>query len=84
MLPKDRELYRIKIIPNSQENQFIDTQIIDDEQVFRIKINAQPEKGKANKELIKFLSKKLKIPKSSITILKGATTQNKLIEIKWT
>ena len=39
------------------------------------------EQGKANQELIKFLSKSLKLPQEKITLLSGHTTRNKRIKI---
>lgn len=40
-----------------------------------------PEKGKANKELIAFLAKKLKIAKSSIKIISGELDRWKKLAI---
>ncbi len=48
----------------------------------RIKIHSRPEGGKANTELIEVISKKLRIPKSGIKIVKGFTSRNKIIEIE--
>jgi uncharacterized protein (TIGR00251 family) len=50
--------------------------------IWRIKIAATPEKGKANKELIEFLSDRLGIKKDRINILKGQTSHNKIIAIE--
>ena len=49
--------------------------------VLQVKIAAPPEKGKANRELIDFLSRRLDVSKSSISIVKGETGRNKLIAI---
>ncbi|MBX2904264.1 MAG: DUF167 domain-containing protein [Chitinophagales bacterium] len=46
-----------------------------------VKVKAPATEGKANKELIQFLSQQLKVPKSKITILKGANAPFKTIEI---
>ena len=67
-------LANIKISPNSKTNE-----IIKNEQETKIKITAQPIDGKANKCLIEFLSKKFKIPKTSIQIVKGETSKEKTI-----
>ncbi|MFC2144888.1 DUF167 domain-containing protein [Actinomycetota bacterium] len=48
----------------------------------KIRINAPPEKGRANRELLKFIAKTLFIPKSQITILSGKTSNYKEILIK--
>jgi uncharacterized protein (TIGR00251 family) len=50
--------------------------------VLQLKIAAPPEKGKANQELIDFLSRLLDVKKSSISIVKGATGRNKYIAVK--
>ena len=47
-----------------------------------ISLHAIPEKGEANKELIRFLSEFLNVAKSHIEIIKGLTSRNKLICIK--
>lgn len=44
-------------------------------------ITDPPTKGKANKGLLKFLSKELAIPSSSFSIVHGHTSRNKIIEI---
>ncbi len=71
---KNGLLATIKISPNSKTNEIIKT---DNET--KIKITAQPIDGKANKGLIEFLSKKFKIPKTSIQIVKGETSKEKTI-----
>ena len=49
--------------------------------VLQVRIAAPPVKGKANRELITFLSKALGIGKDSLTIAKGHTSRNKVIAI---
>jgi len=48
----------------------------------KIRISAPPEKGKANKELLRFIAKILLIPKSRISILSGKTSNYKELQIK--
>lgn len=69
-------IVRLKIIPNSSRNEVI----IDDDNL-KIKITAQPIENKANKALIEFLSKKLRIAKSNIKIIKGETSKEKTLLI---
>ena len=49
--------------------------------VLQVKISAPPVKGRANKELIAFLSKILGVGKSQVYIIKGHTARNKVIAI---
>lgn len=53
-----------------------------EEDVWHLKIAAPPTEGKANRELIEFLSKILDISKSHIAIEKGLTSHRKLVAIK--
>lgn len=50
--------------------------------VWHIKIAAPPVEGKANKELVGFLSAVLGVSKSRITIEKGVTSRKKLIVVE--
>ena len=50
--------------------------------VWHIKVAAPPAEGKANKELVEFLSKILDVSKSRITIEKGTTSHRKLISVQ--
>ena len=70
-------LVNIKIVPNSSKND-----IVVEKEFVKVKITAQPIEGKANKALVEFLSKKLKIPKTSIEIVKGETSKEKTILFK--
>lgn len=69
-------LLKIQVIPGAKKNEI--TGIIGDAEVrLKIKINALPEDGKANKEIIAFLSKTLKISKGSFEILRGEQSRQK-------
>jgi uncharacterized protein len=68
----------IKVQPNAGRNEVIGLT----NGVWKIKIAAPPEKGKANKELIEFLSDTLKLRKDRVTILKGETSHNKVVAIE--
>ncbi len=50
--------------------------------VWHIKIAASPVEGKANRELIEFISEVLGVSKSRITIEKGTTSRRKLIMVE--
>lgn len=44
-----------------------------------VKITAPPDKGKANAAIIALLSKALAIPKSAVSVEKGATAREKTL-----
>ena len=48
----------------------------------KIKVNAPPVGGAANEELIEVLSEEFGIKKTSIRILRGISSRNKVVEIE--
>ena len=67
----------LRVQPNAPRNEVV----CFSEGVLRIKIAAPPVKGKANQELVGFLSKELGLGKSSLTIIKGYQSRNKVITV---
>ena len=49
--------------------------------VLRIRVAAAPVEGAANRALIRFLSKTLRVPQSAVTIVSGSNSKNKIIRI---
>ncbi len=49
--------------------------------VLRVRVAAAPEKGRANRALTDFLAGLLGIKKSAVTMVRGATARNKVVEI---
>lgn len=72
------KILKIKVSPNSSKNE-LKTMA---DGTLKVHLKAPPVDGKANEELIKFLSKEWKIPKSKILILKGLMSKNKIVEVK--
>ncbi len=73
----DDTIINIRLIPRASTNKIVG--VLDD--AIKIRLQAPPIEGKANKALIKFLSKQLKLPASHITIISGETNRNKRILI---
>lgn len=48
---------------------------------FTVYVRAQPQEGKANEAVVEALCDYFDLPKSRITIIKGHTSKNKIIEI---
>lgn len=46
-----------------------------------IGVHSGPQKGKANDELIEYLAAELRIPRSAILLVRGATSRRKTIRI---
>ncbi|MBD3313487.1 YggU family protein [Candidatus Woesearchaeota archaeon] len=74
-IPSDN-LMRIIVKPNSPKSEII--AVDEARNALRVNIKAPPEKGKANKEVVKFFSKLLK---KKVEIVSGKTSKEKLLKI---
>jgi uncharacterized protein (TIGR00251 family) len=79
ILEKEGILYlSLKIIPNAQKTMF--SEILNGEdQILKIRVAAVPEKGKANKEIEKFIKKEFSAKK--VEIMTGGTSALKTIKL---
>ena len=68
---------QLKVIPSSSKDCIVGWL----EDSLKVKVKAPPDKGKANKAVIKVLEKELKLAKGSIEITSGTTSSRKVIEI---
>ena len=73
----DGVIFKIKVQPGAAKNETVGVQ----GDALKIKINAPPVKGKANRALIDFLAEKLEVRKSEIEILSGHTSKVKKIKV---
>lgn len=68
----------VKAIPGSSKKGIISQE----DGVFKIGLNSPPHGGKANEELIEFLSDYFDVRKKDISIIKGVNCREKTILIK--
>ena len=71
-------LIKVKVFPNSKKEEIIKKS----EDSFEVKVKEKPEKGRANKEVVRVLSCYFKIPESKIKLIKGFKKRNKIFEVK--
>ena len=67
----------VQVQPNAKRNEVSGFK----QESLHLKISAPPVQGKANQELISYLSKIMGIPGSRITIQRGAASRRKLLVI---
>lgn len=78
-----KQTITVKLTPGARQNAVIGwEEDLFGERTLKIQVTAIPEKGKANKAMIALLSKNWKISKSSITVVRGATSRVKILEIE--
>ena len=72
----------IRITPNAKKTEIVgkDSTLFGDE-ILKIKVASPPVEGKANKELINFLSEHFDVPKSKVHIVSGEKSRSKVVEI---
>lgn len=75
---KESVLLKIAVKPNSRKRELV----IDPEDNFLfVHLLAPPDKGKANKELLKILSNFFKISLANFHITAGHTSRNKVVQV---
>jgi uncharacterized protein YggU (UPF0235/DUF167 family) len=67
---------QVKVFPKSSREE-----LIEKGGIIKAYVKAAPERGKANKALIELIAKKYKVSKAGVTILKGITGRNKIVEV---
>lgn len=76
MINIDKSIIKVIVKPNSSKNKIICFD--NNKQAYKIGIKAEAKKNKANKELIKFLSKTLN---KKVKIKSGLKSRKKIIKI---
>src|SRR5947209_19707269 len=67
----------IKVHPRAKKNAITGTT----EDAYKLSLTAPPVDGKANEAVIHFFADVLDIPRSSVTIISGATSRTKVIRV---
>ncbi len=71
-------ILKIKVIPKGGRTGFAGAM---DDGTQKIRVNAPPEKGKANDELRAFLARHYGVPKANVTIVSGESSPHKQVRI---
>jgi uncharacterized protein (TIGR00251 family) len=75
---KDGVILRVQVQPRASRDEVVSPH----GDALKIRITAAPVAGAANKHLLKFLAKKLKVARSQLSIAAGATSRAKSIAIE--
>ena len=68
---------KVKVSPRAAQNKIVGWR----GDALHVRITAPPVEGKANQALIKFLALEFGVGKSSIRIVKGETSREKVLEV---
>jgi uncharacterized protein len=70
--------FRVAARPNAGRNAVVGLH----EGALKVQLNAQPEKGKANKALIAYLAKALGVSRRDLTLVAGQTARTKTLAVE--
>jgi len=70
-------IFDVKVVPSSGRNKWV----INSAGKLKCYLKSPPEKGLANRELIKLIAKIAGVTKSDVEIISGATSRNKKIKV---
>jgi uncharacterized protein YggU (UPF0235/DUF167 family) len=71
----------IRVTPRAASNRIKVEQKDDGTSLIRVYVTTVSEDGKANKAVIELLAKELDLPKSSLQIVQGLTSKDKIVRI---
>lgn len=77
-LPDGSLLLRLFVQPRASKNEIVGVH----GDALKLRLTSPPVEGQANKAIVAFLAKLLKVPKSSLSIKSGAQSRHKEIVIK--
>ncbi|MGQ0702811.1 MAG: DUF167 domain-containing protein [Gemmatimonadales bacterium] len=67
----------IRVQPRARQTELAGTH----GEALKIRVAAPPAEGAANAELLRFLAKRLELPRSAIRLVAGAASRNKIVEV---
>ena len=69
-------IVRVKVFPNSSK-----AYVLEGDDIVKVYVRESPERGQANKAVIKSLAKHFNVDKNSIKIVRRLKERNKVVEI---
>lgn len=69
----------VRVTPRASRSAFQGVLMKEDQPMLRIALHAPPIDGRANQELIAFLSRQFDLPPSSLEIIRGMQSREKLV-----
>jgi len=67
----------VKVITRSAKEE-----VVEQAGGYTVRVRAAPQDGKANEAVIRLLARHFGVPKSAVSIVRGFTVRNKIVEIR--
>ena len=71
---------QLRVVPNAARNEYLG--VMADGTTHKLKLNAPPIDGKANKALLSYLVATLGVPKDAVTLSAGQKSRNKTVTVE--
>ena len=68
---------RVRVVPGARRSEVVGR--LGD--VWKLRVAAPPERGRANDEVVALLARTLDVPRAAVRVVRGHTTHVKLVEI---
>jgi uncharacterized protein (TIGR00251 family) len=68
----------VRVVPRASREEVVG---FDDEGRLKVRLTAPPVEGEANRALLRFVARKLGVPRTRVTLVKGASSRTKWIEV---
>ncbi len=69
--------FAVRIVPRASRSEIVG----EHDGALRIRIAAPPVEGAANRELVRLLAKQFKVSRTSVEIVSGSASKNKMVRI---
>lgn len=74
----DSALLRVRVQPRASRDEVVGW----DGVTLRVRVSAAPVDGEANEALVAFLARSFRVPRSAVTLVRGAHGRDKLVRIQ--
>lgn len=68
----------VRVKPSAKRDEVLRT----DETHFTVRVKAKPQDGRANEAVLETLAAYLKVPKSRLSLISGAASRSKVIQLR--
>ena len=75
--PPDAALLPVRVLPRGRHNEVLGWR----EDTLRVRVTAPPAGGRANEAVIDLLARTFGVPRSSVALVKGAASRDKLFRV---
>ncbi len=79
--PQYSQTLQVRVTPRASSERIVVEKQASGDPLYRIYVTIVPEDGKANKAVIKLLAKYLGVSKSSLEIIRGETSRDKVVGV---